>query len=304
MKNNSANKIIFFNNWHNGDIHVSREFVRDIVKKTPEYEHEYLHRNSDRILLDLENISVNIIPERHPNEPKGQHYRFLKQEGDIIFINTWYNCGESTLAEYGISLMTLYENFRKVYSELNIELEDISYYIPDVNFKKYKVDDVNNFMANHQDKIKVYICNGDVKSNQAEPDYNFNNLITSIAQAHQDTLFFISNPTTIKLPNVIQNSTIIGLNCNEFCENAYISTFCDIVFGRNSGCHTFCFLKDNVTSTKPQTHICNVLSERWSLEHYYKGLWGINKKIIDTYDSQYNTTILDKEITSIKNNIK
>jgi hypothetical protein len=40
--------LIFFNYFHNGDIHVSREFVKDILNKTNFNNHIYYHHNSKK----------------------------------------------------------------------------------------------------------------------------------------------------------------------------------------------------------------------------------------------------------------
>ena len=35
------NKIIFYTIGHNGDVHYSREFIKDIIRKIPNVEYEY-----------------------------------------------------------------------------------------------------------------------------------------------------------------------------------------------------------------------------------------------------------------------
>jgi hypothetical protein len=47
------NNIIFFNNYHNGDIFVSRSFIKDIISKLPNNQYYYAHRNKKYLLKDL-----------------------------------------------------------------------------------------------------------------------------------------------------------------------------------------------------------------------------------------------------------
>jgi len=50
-------ELIFYNNYHNGDIHLSRNFVKDIIKKTNYDKYSYIHNNSSTILKDINNLT-------------------------------------------------------------------------------------------------------------------------------------------------------------------------------------------------------------------------------------------------------
>ena len=58
-------KLIFYNNFHNGDIHVSRDFVKDIVSKINFSEAIYYHENSYTILKDIE---VKHVKEKYGSD--------------------------------------------------------------------------------------------------------------------------------------------------------------------------------------------------------------------------------------------
>ena len=45
--------IIFYNTFHNGDIHVSREFIKDIMNKI-ETTFYYYHNGGPRLLFDID----------------------------------------------------------------------------------------------------------------------------------------------------------------------------------------------------------------------------------------------------------
>ena len=85
-------KIIFFNHYHNGDIHYSREFVKDIIKKTNSTECYYYHFNKPNLLKDI-NIKHN-IPQYLDKQKQ------IIKISDNIFINTWIGqCGAKYLTK-------------------------------------------------------------------------------------------------------------------------------------------------------------------------------------------------------------
>lgn len=56
-------KLVFYNHFHNGDIHVSRSFVNFIVSKlkSKEIEFSYVHKNSKDLLSDNDLIKIEIF---------------------------------------------------------------------------------------------------------------------------------------------------------------------------------------------------------------------------------------------------
>ena len=48
-------KILFYNDWHNGDIHMSREYVKDLMSVLGQNEYFYYHTNNNSILSDIDN---------------------------------------------------------------------------------------------------------------------------------------------------------------------------------------------------------------------------------------------------------
>ena len=53
-------KLLFVNDWHNGDIHMSRPYVVDIMSFVTDCDFFYCHKNNKNILADIESRS-NII---------------------------------------------------------------------------------------------------------------------------------------------------------------------------------------------------------------------------------------------------
>lgn len=82
-------------------------------------------------------------------------------------------------------------------------------------------------------------------------------LINQISDKFKNYLFIISNDTNIKKDNVIESKNLIKIEECDINENAYITTFCDIIFGRCSGTHTFSYIKENIITENIQYNISN-----------------------------------------------
>ena len=56
--------LIFFNQFHNGDCFVGKEYVREIMRQLPGVEFSYAHNNHADIVKDLgcKHLGLNNIP--------------------------------------------------------------------------------------------------------------------------------------------------------------------------------------------------------------------------------------------------
>lgn len=238
--------IIFYNNWHNGDIFVSREFIKFIVNKKINENFIYYHLNSNKLLKDI--YTLKII-----NELFGQKKdkRLYYQDLDNVYINTWYRAGNNKYFEkYGITIFTLFEMFKEIIQKLfNETIKDELDFIPDPDYNNLiDVELINNFILKLDKKKRVLISNNDVLSGQSL-NFNFNPIISKLAKNFKDVDFFITNKTDnlCLLDNVFYFEDIIpikGCNLNEI---GYFSLFCDTIIGRLSGPESFCYNFDNLT---------------------------------------------------------
>ena len=65
-------KITFFNPYHNGDVNVSRSFVRKIMERAPEHTYKYSHKNPANLLADIPNLAYDPIGINNvPNDSVG-----------------------------------------------------------------------------------------------------------------------------------------------------------------------------------------------------------------------------------------
>lgn len=242
------NTIIFFNWFHNGDIHVSRTFVKEIVQKVSQnnISCHYMHRSGAKLLQDIDKLKF------YPNTNIGLNEHIIShQQNNVLFLNTWYAAGNRKYYNtYGLSYNCLYHLFEEhVTKYLNFSLKDVSinpeYFYPDIDFSKYEINNVSNWLNTCNNCKKVLICNGLSLSGQST-NFNMDNIIYNLCNTYHGILFITTNPTTIKRENLFYSKDLIKANGNDLNENAYLSTKCDIIIGRLSGAHTFSYNKENM----------------------------------------------------------
>jgi len=239
-------RIIFFNHWHYGDLHVSRSFVQAICNHV-DAEFVYAHNNSS-IFGGAIKEDKTLLKGLDKWEP------FLKR-GNDVFINTWYGAKKRAFIDKEtISFSCLYSLFEfTCKNALNLNLKNIhpdpKEFYPSIDFKLYKTDGIDSFMEKYKNNKKVLICNGDVQSCQAK---NFDMLpsVHALAKKHKNILWLVTNKNVKTHNNVIYTPDIIQKSGTDLNENAYISTFCDLVVGKLSGVHTFSLIKDNLFDRK------------------------------------------------------
>jgi hypothetical protein len=230
-------KICFFNHKHNGDIFHSKSFVNEIVNSI-DAEFSYAHSNHPNLLKDLK-IEYEIIPDI------SNSVRFLEDE-DTLYVNTWIGSyfveGEKYYGE--CTLRFSYEMFSKIYDELNkrfntnLKLSSIENYIPTIDYSKFDILNIENYIKTDTNK-KILFCNGPCLSGQCRYYGDMNPIINSLAKKYQDITFIVTHKIDTDLKNIKFTNDIIKVSECDLNEIGYLSTFCDIIIGRNSG--PFCF---------------------------------------------------------------
>jgi len=289
------NKIIFYTIGHNGDIHYSREFIKDIIKKIPNILFEYHHNASAKLLKDISSLSINSF--NLWNIYKNNFY--YDPNTQIFYINTWIGCdySQDEIGRHGCCLKSNYYMYNKIFDALGIKIENENYYIPSIQWNSYDISKIDDFF-----KLKIYkeyclVSNGNVLSGQAE-NINLNDIIKNLAIKFKNTGFVLTDSSNrIEQSNVIYTDDIITTIGGDLNEIGYLSTKCDIIVGRASGPFCFAHNKDSLYDNK-KTFI--VFSNNKS-----EGLWAnieeseINcaKQIwSNNFDLQSMYSIIEEEI--------
>ncbi len=247
-------RIVFFNCYHNGDLHVSREFINKIVQRVSQLSpgvntFVYSHRNSSNLLADIPNLGFdyNALNDRKTD------YDNLFRVGDSWYINTWYaQQHHKFMNKYGMTMDCLYaaldETCKTLWSFSLSEIStDMSSFFPKIDYSKFDTESCKSWLSQHSEK-KIFVANGHALSGQAV-NFAMTPIIIDLANKHQDKTFILTNrEQNAALPsNVVYSSDIIGARTqSDLNENSFLSTHCDTIIGRSSGASTFAMVQENL----------------------------------------------------------
>lgn len=242
-------RIIFFNAFHNGDVHLSRGFVRAIMryvrdKIDPNIRFGYAHRNDHGLLKDIPGLELNC--------PWGNHNEHdnLVHNGDDVYINTWYGQQHHKyMNRYGISFDTLYSAIDDSCKSLwQVSLSDISSsprtFFPIIDYDAFEISKAKDWLNKHQGR-KVLVENAQALSGQAI-NFDMSEVIGRVAQNHPEITFIMTAPSSSLASNIVQSRDIIGKNGTDLNETSYLSSACEMVIGRASGVFSFCITQENL----------------------------------------------------------
>jgi len=302
-------KTLYFNNFncHNGDLHYYREFIKDIISKTNFDEYYLLEsHDSSKLLSDIPNLKFGKL---NSNCFINQTHYKINQDTyiNIHFVRTdisYYILKDNDWHNYNSLLDAYIKYYTIIYNKLNIQLSEKDYYIPEINYSIFDIQNVNKYVENNN-KFKVLICNGTVLSSQSD-DINFLSLIEKLSTDYNDIDFILTEKINLIKDNVLFTDDIINCNFPDLNEISYLSTFCNIIIGRASG--PFCFtLTKNNFNDKNKTFIA--ITSYYSIA-FYSEYSKSDRVLINNfeYDNIYN--VINDEVNNKyilycnKNNIK
>ncbi len=252
-------RIVFFNYYHNGDIHVSRGFVRRIIEKVhqldPSVAFFYTHKNSPELLKDIPGLqfdpqAIYQIGNDHAN---------LINTGETVYINTWYAQQHFRyMNRYGITIDSLYAALDDTCKNLwGFSLSDIStnpqLFFPVIDYSAFNIQRAQDWLYSHPEK-KIFVENAHAYSDQSV-NFDLTTAIFELAQKHTDKIFILSNQFSVnQLPaNVCYSREIIQSTAQtDLNENSFLSTHCDVIVGRASGPFTFSLTQENLFVRHPK----------------------------------------------------
>lgn len=234
------NKVIFYCHFGAGDIFESREFIKEIMTSVQAGEYYYAHGKNPMILVDIEGLKYCKIDERMEVTTES------KIIDNDLFINCWIGRNSKyVLPNIGCVIDKNYEMYNDILSRRDLPLLSKTFkeYLPDPDFTKFYLENVNKFIEDTLGKRRVLICNGDVQSLQAQ-NFDFSPIIYELASRHKDTIFIETRGLPPKTENVFSSEWVIkspyGIDLNEI---SYLALFCDVIVGRKSGPFVFAHSK-------------------------------------------------------------
>lgn len=266
-------KIIFFNHFHRGDLLTHKEFIRQIKTELPDVEFEYLHFNHPKLTRDLDIPKVGDPSQLDNKTP-------FYQDGETLYINTWIGCFWDIFCKHGgINMNSLWHQWEKIFETINaaftVELklkEEKEFYLPSIDFSKFNVSSIDDYLNKNKGRKKILICNGAPKSGQSFSN-NMADFINEVAEVHFDIDFICTEKFDTKIENVLFTDDIIKDTEIEekrapwedreqnFCdlqEISYLSEHCEAIVGKNSGPFVFCETKNNYMNKKKKFLSYNV----------------------------------------------
>jgi len=239
-------KAIFYCHFGAGDILESREFVKDYIRILGTDENYYAHGKPEYILKDMQEVKFTPVTE-------GMGIRSpFKVVGDTVYINMWIGReSKYVLPNIGVVVEEHYRMHRDILASMgfrNVLKPNPLDYVPDIDYKAYALEEVIKFISedsNHFGK-RILISNGPVHSSQAF-NFDFTPVIELLCDIFPDYSFIVTQRTGLEEKNNLSyTGDIIGqVPGTDLNEISYLSTFCDVHIGRNSGPHVFSQVKKN-----------------------------------------------------------
>lgn len=235
--------IVFYNNFHNGDIFFSKGYVKNIIEQFPEISFYYSHKNDPKITRDLNigfmDMNNYSIPQSHK----------LILDKNRLFINTWIgNYIDGYLDCNWKSLHIMYEHIFKYLEELfniNIQRLNINEYSPSIDFSYYDIP--VDFNCDYDQTI--IFSNGPVLSGQSileSTDF----IVESLLNYFPEKKLILTHKTNINSNNILYTSDIIKTSGSDLNEISWLASKCKYIIGRQSGPFSFMQTDKNINDKK------------------------------------------------------
>jgi hypothetical protein len=293
-------KLVFFNHYHRGDLLTHKEFVRQIKTELPNVEFEYLHFNHPKLTRDLDIPKVGDPGHLDAKTP-------FYQDDSVLYVNTWIGCHWDLFCEHGgINMNSLWHSWEKIIETINaffganITLRsEKEYYLPSIDFSRFDIKNIDQFLEKSSTIKRVLICNGVPKSGQSF-NSNMKEFLDPLSVKFADVNFICTEKFETDSTNIYFTDDVIGdteveekrapwedrqnNNC-DLQEISYLSENCDLIIGKNSGPFVFCETKNNYMNPNKKFISFNVS-------------WGIGKAPTETMSNGLNFKA-DYKIVSI-----
>jgi len=222
-------EIHFINDWHNGDIHMSRGIIKNIMRLYPDADYFYHHKHGKKSLQD--------IPGTYLNDSVN-YSDIITIVDNKLYINTWmgqFLPNGKQLCSWGCNCNSNKELLNYILTVLNknIPLVNELDLIPHIDFSKFDIKNIDIFLKNNTNK-KILICNGETLSGQSY-NFSFTPFIINLAIKYENINFILTQKENLIKSNIFYTDDIIKQDRSDLNEISYLSSFCPIVVGRGSG---------------------------------------------------------------------
>jgi hypothetical protein len=238
-------KIVFFNQFHNGDCFVGKQYVAEIIRQLPDTEFAYAHGNHADIIKDLgiQQLSLADIPNLDRMTRVGE-----SPDKETTYINTWVGCWQGTMFNFGehINFIRLHNIWREYFKYLKLEfVEDPNYYLPRIDDSQFDISGADAWYAEHGDRPAILFCNGAANSGQSRVS-DLKQCIDMLSKTFPDWNFVVTERLNLEAANIYYTDDIFTGLESDLNQIAYLAGACDIIVGKNSGPFTYCQNYENL----------------------------------------------------------
>jgi hypothetical protein len=260
--------ICFFCHFHNGDIFHIKSFLKDIMSQI-DTKYYIAHSNSEILTCDMDLEYINLpsfcskfnevyeknreLNKTHVDLLVGKEYTKFVNTDECFYINTWIGgyfspeneyTNECSLRGFHKMFQNIYENINQEFGE-NLQLKELNEYIPFVDYSKIDCEKIDSFVEKNP-YPKVLICNGPALSKQTVYNSDMSEIIVPLAENNKDKIFICTKKFETESENVKFTDDIFKLDRCDLNEISYLSKFCYLIVGRNSGPFCFTITKENL----------------------------------------------------------
>jgi hypothetical protein len=250
-------KIVFFNQFHNGDCFVGKGWVSNIMAQLPQAEFFYAHGNHPSIVQDLpaQYLSLSELPALD------RRTRLAQGPDGTIYINTW--CGAFQGELFGLDQHSNFMIQHQIYDyycrgltqalgQSVTQSDRVLDYLPRTDFSQYDTSAAEDFV---QDLYRpmILFCNGPANSGQSAIG-DMRGIIDGLSQRYPELCFVVTHDVGIQRDNVHYTQNIFQ-QPSDLNLIAYLSQYARLVVGKNSGPYTFCHYRENLL-TPNRTFFC------------------------------------------------
>jgi hypothetical protein len=229
--------IVFFNNFHNGDVFFSKPYVKHLSEILEYNDYSYAHNNDHKIVKDL-NMNHFLIGHRF------QQDRTISYENKL-YINTWI--GNYLSNDRNCNWISLHEMYEELYNYLQelldkeIKILDREFYQTFIDFSVFDVP--LDFECDYENTIMF--SNGPVLSGQSSI-LNTSNIVKLLCDRFPDKKIILTHQSDIENNNIVYTKDIINTAGSDLNEISWLSTKCKYIIGRQSGPFSFMQINENL----------------------------------------------------------
>jgi hypothetical protein len=224
------------------------------MRQRPDLEIVYAHNYYPHLLVDAGKfISTKEIPS-NLLAGVGNEKMYVDKENNCVYINVHIFPWKRNPIEPNGNWAMITDNWLQIHNELSNLGIDFKFndqpeaYIPATDYSFCKnLEAADNFLKETDGKIRLLFCNGYNRAHQSDVG-NLSEPITRLSHEFPQCVFICTEEFSTNSENVKFTKNIFQLDV-DVNEIAYLSKYCSVIGGKNSGPYMHTHTKDNFFRT-------------------------------------------------------